>query len=163
MLFTHRIAETTNFNGNKVLIDPLFKRVEIEVMGEGDDAQNPRRWGRYSHEREVITLWPWKAGGDIVALRGAFAHEAGHAHHHWFSKNRRWIWDHWKEEVWPSLVKEGLIDGYAAVSAMEGWAEIYRLSIGCSFERGRATKGEWQFSPAATQALETWAKLIARV
>jgi hypothetical protein len=80
----------------------------------------------------------------------------GHHHHYWVEKNRPDMWAGWKA-AWRSL-KAGVLDGYAAKDPREGWAELYRLSLGASFEVGSmGTAGDWQWCPTkAKVALATW-------
>lgn len=157
MLFANRISETTNFNEDKILI-PLVGVVSLQVLPGGEG----KVWGKYSQKNKEILFWPEAAGDYIQGARAALAHEVGHAHHHWVQTHRLYIWRWWVDKIYPRLLSEGTINGYAAANPQEGWAEIYRLSLGVHFDPNRgATRGDWQFCQTrSSQALKAWNALM---
>lgn len=149
-IFANRIAETTNFDGKKIIAE-VIGAVLLEQGGVKPSEAVP---AQYSYKKKKIYLY--EVDLPLCMKRGILAHELGHAHHHWYQENR-WCWEGWCK-AWERLVEQGVLDGYAAKKPQEGWAEIYRLSLGCYFDpKVGGTKGGWQYDPAkVSRALQEW-------
>lgn len=145
-LFANRIATTLSTTPTKV-IDHTGTVIPVVVESTNKAPAS------YSFSRRVIILRGDEFG--IETFRAILAHELGHRHHQYYQENG-WCWELWKGK-WKQLVTKGVLDGYAAKNAQEGWAELYRLHLSCPFSPEEATRGDWQWDPGKrSTALATW-------
>jgi len=152
-VFAQRLS---SFEGDVKVISSIatpFGELAVETFDfEGTVA------ARYCYRRNLVLLG--ERSLPLSLARGCVAHEVGHAHHqwHWSTKYSRTSW----ERVWQGLVDQGLLNGYAAKNCREGWAELYRLNLGCAFDpKEGGTVGAWQYSPEkAKAALQAWRGIL---